>query len=131
MKKFLVVLMILALCLTAVTACGKDESLDKAAEYVRSLYVGTDVTPADFDVVSKLKLDGEEYTVEFKDYSGNTISKVDALGDKVLNAAAIPDAPARHGYVFIGWSVDFSQPILDDVVATALYEKETVRDSRP
>jgi len=65
MKKFLVILMILALCLTAVTACGKDESLDKAAEYVRSLYVGSDVTPADFDVVSKLKLDGADYTVEW------------------------------------------------------------------
>ena len=65
MKKFLVILMILALCLTAVTACGKDESLDKAAEYVRSLYVGSDVTPADFDVVGKLKLDGADYTVEW------------------------------------------------------------------
>lgn len=65
MKKFLVILMILALCLTAATACGKDESLDKAAEYVRSLYVGSDVTPADFDVVGKLKLDGADYTVEW------------------------------------------------------------------
>ena len=65
MKKLLVILMILALCLTAVTACGKDEGLDKAAEYVRSLYLGSDVTPADFDVIGKLKLDGADYTVEW------------------------------------------------------------------
>jgi hypothetical protein len=65
MKKFLVVLMVLALCVTALTACGKDESFEKAAEYVRSLYVGADVTPGDFDVVGKVKLEGVDYTVEW------------------------------------------------------------------
>ena len=65
------------------------------------------------------------YSVVFKDTYGKIIGDVTVNSDSIINGSKIPDAPIKYGYNFIGWSYDFTQPIMSDIVVTPLYEKNT------
>lgn len=58
------------------------------------------------------------YTVTFMDWNGDML-KVDYVD--YLDAATAPVDPAREGYTFIGWDVEFSA-ITGDLTVTAQYE---------
>ena len=68
------------------------------------------------------------YYVEFKDNQGVTLKTIILSADQFINTADIPAVPARYGYTFIGWSYDFAQPIMSDLVVTPLYEKNTKKE---
>ena len=86
MKKFLVILMVLALCVVAFAACEPKQpvdpqpeveyNVDAAASYVFNLYKdkGT-ITASDFDVTAKVQVDGVPYAVEWTATEGVTITK--------------------------------------------------------
>jgi len=67
----------------------------------------------------------EEHTVQFKDNNGIVIKEITVANGTVIPADSVPAAPGRYGYTFIGWSEDFSLPVMTDIVITANYEKET------
>ena len=94
MKKFLVLLLALVMCVCAFAACGGEETpevtykLDKAVAYVRSLYINEQVKPedsdvatatkyADFERVSSVPIAGVIYDVEWSvDVTDETKVKV-------------------------------------------------------
>ena len=84
MKKLLVVLLTLVLCLTIFVACGDKTpevtyNVDSAATYVFNLYKDKGpVTGADFDVTAKVQVGGVSYDVEWTATEGATIVKKDA-----------------------------------------------------
>ncbi len=66
MKKLISIIMVLALCLTAFAACGTDESLVAAGDYLFNLYKNdATVTPSDFEVAGRVMVDGVLYTVDW------------------------------------------------------------------
>ena len=62
------------------------------------------------------------YTVTFVDYNGETLGLPQLV--KEGEGANAPSAPAREGYTFTGWDVDFSN-VTENLTVTAQY-KETV-----
>lgn len=84
-----------------------------------------------YAVVDGQKVYGEEqsfttrgeylYTVTFVDYDGSVLGT-----DKVHygEAATAPNDPAREGYNFSGWDIDFSA-VTDDITVTAVYSIAT------
>ncbi len=60
---------------------------------------------------------GGDYTVEFKDYDGTTLSTQTVDNGK---AAVPPAVSLRAGYYFVGWDKDFNS-ISEDTVITAMY----------
>ncbi|MBE6620412.1 MAG: hypothetical protein E7625_03500 [Ruminococcaceae bacterium] len=83
MKKLLVVLLALVLCLAALVACGDktpEVTYDAAAAatYVFNLYKDKGpVTASDFDVTAKVQVSGVSYDVEWTATEGVTITKKD------------------------------------------------------
>ena len=96
MKKLLLLLLALVLCLTALVACGDKPSdqpsdqpgdkpsdqpvynLDAASTYLFNLYKDKGpITASDFDVTAKLQVAGISYDVEWKATEGVTIVKKD------------------------------------------------------
>ena len=77
MKKLISIFMCLVLCLSVFAACGKQEGgeeqggtsgddLKLAGDYLFSLYKDdSEATPADFDVVGRVMVDGVAYAVEW------------------------------------------------------------------
>ncbi len=59
------------------------------------------------------------YTVTFVDYNGTELKKETVESGK---AATAPSAPARDGYVFVGWDKEFNN-ITSNLTVTATYEK--------
>ncbi len=70
------------------------------------------------DVTVTATFEKNVYTVTFMDWNGDML-KVDYVDYK--DAATAPVDPAREGYTFIGWDVDFSS-ITADLIVTAQYE---------
>lgn len=64
---------------------------------------------------------GISCNVTFRDYDG-TILKTEVV--RYGEAASAPAVPGREGYIFAGWSVDFSS-IIKDTVITAEYIRIT------
>lgn len=94
---------------------------EESTEAINDVNGDAAVTIADADALAKIILKGkkgiEAYTVTFKDSLGNTIdTQVVTCGF----SAVAPKAPARPGYSFDGWDVDFTN-ITADTVVTATY----------
>lgn len=88
------------------------------------LYIDSDSN----DKIYQLHAEVEEvtkYTVNFTDNMGNVLDSLNVVANDVISEEAVPAVPERLGYKFIGWSVDLTQPVLNDMVVTALYEKDT------
>ncbi len=63
MKRLLALFLMAILCVTALVACG-DSGLDKAVSNLQQLQKDVaEATPADYEVVGKLTIDGKEYAV--------------------------------------------------------------------
>lgn len=67
------------------------------------------------------------HTVTFVDWDGTVLSEqqVDDGG-----AAEAPEVPARVGYDFVGWDVDFDN-VIADLTVTALYEESGLEPTIP
>ena len=82
MKRFLVLLLALVMCLGCFAACGQKtpenegETLSKAVEYLRSIYKdNAKETPADYDVVSKIVIGESTFTVTWTTDNANIVVK--------------------------------------------------------
>ncbi|MBQ5810807.1 MAG: metallophosphoesterase, partial [Clostridia bacterium] len=65
----------------------------------------------------------EKYEVVFKDTNGAVLNTLEVTEGKFIKAEDVPAAPARYGYTFTDWSFDVNQPVMSDLIITALYEK--------
>lgn len=76
-----------------------------------------DSIKASVTITAQYKKISENYTVTFKDYNGTIISS-----EKVPygEAAKLPDEPTRSGYIFAGWSGNYSN-VTEDSTVTAQY----------
>lgn len=61
-----------------------------------------------------------KYTVTFKGFNGEVLKTESVVKN---NSATAPDAPAVDGYMFVGWSVDFTN-VTSNLEVNALYEYE-------
>ena len=83
MKKLLVVLLTLVLCLGVFVACGDKTpevtyDVDAAASYLFNLYKDkAETTAADFEVTAKVQVSGVSYDVEWTATEGVTVTKKD------------------------------------------------------
>lgn len=83
MKKLLVVLLALVLCLVAFVACGDKTpevtyDVNAAASYLFNLYKDkAETTAADFEVTAKVQVGGVSYDVEWTATEGVTVTKKD------------------------------------------------------
>ena len=83
MKKILVVLMALVLCLAALVACdnGKQPEVTydaaSAASYVFNLYKDNTTKNEDFEVTATVQVGGVAYDVEWTASEGATVTKKD------------------------------------------------------
>ena len=80
-----------------------------------------DFTKITNDLTVTAQYEISQYTVTFKSWDGKTLKTSTIVHGE--NAVA-PDAPARTGYVFTGWNVDFTN-IVENLVVTALYKANT------
>ena len=60
------------------------------------------------------------YTVTFKDYDG-TILREEIV--QIGHSATVPNDPNRNGYIFTGWSEDYTN-IQKHTICIAQYEKD-------
>ena len=91
MKKILVCLISLAICIMAFAACGgPSDALVKAKDYVYSMYKDVaDATPSSFQVVGVTTIDGIPYDIEWTtDNSAVTISAMDEK--KMVTVSILP-----------------------------------------
>ena len=73
MKKFLSLMLLLALCVTALAACTTEKTddpassgLDAARDYLFAMYKdNAESTPSDYQLVSTLRVNNISYTVEW------------------------------------------------------------------
>lgn len=68
--------------------------------------------------------DNTTYAVTFDTDGGNVVKAQNVLHDE---AADVPDAPTKEGYIFKGWYIgdtayDFSTPVTGDITLTAQWE---------
>ena len=85
MKKLLVILLALVLCLGIFVACDKNKTdepetpvvydVNAAASYVHNLYKNETTMKGDLEVTSKVVIQGATYTVEWAATEGATITK--------------------------------------------------------
>ena len=61
-----------------------------------------------------------KYTVTFKGFNGEVLKTESVVKN---TSATAPEAPAVDGYMFVGWSVDFSS-VTSNLEVKALYEFE-------
>ena len=111
MKKLLVVLLTLALCVTTLASCdfigsikdligGQEEvayNVDAAADYVYNLYKNKSVTGADFEVTAVATIAGVKHTVE---WSVNTDKvKIEKKNDNAYIVNVDEESPEELAYV--------------------------------
>lgn len=89
MKKFLALIAVLALCLSAIPALATDD-LDSAKAYIHALYKNptrTDIksTPIDFDVLGKVPVGDKEFTVEWTADSDTVVITLNDDGSVHVN----------------------------------------------
>ena len=111
MKKLLVVLLTLALCVTTLASCdfigsikglfgGQEEvayNVDAAADYVYNLYKNKSVTGADFEVTAVATIAGVKHTVE---WSVNTDKvKIEKKNDTTYIVNVDEESPEELAYV--------------------------------
>ena len=113
MKKLLVVLLTLALCVTTLASCdfigsikdligGQEEvayNVDAAADYVYNLYKNKSVTGADFEVTAVATIAGVKHTVDENVclFIVILLGKLDSLVDRNLNGNILHHAKLVGG----------------------------------
>lgn len=111
MKRILSLVLILILALSAITACGGNETttkavdykLDEVADYLKGVYanlVNDPTTTADFTLINSLKKDGHDYKVEWKtDNASVVVTPVEGANEvKVV----IPESKDELNYKLTG-----------------------------
>ncbi len=102
----------------------RDDQYNSAA-FVAQILECTPNTSFYIDNVMYLTDAKEQFEITVKDSFGNVIDTIYVDEDQVIDESAMPSAPERKGYKFVGWSADLSLPVMADMVVTALYEKDT------
>ncbi|MBQ8718815.1 MAG: hypothetical protein IJY66_06080 [Clostridia bacterium] len=105
MKKFLVILMVLALCVLTFVACEPQQpvdpqpdveyNVDAAVSYVFNLYKDSTTKQEDFEVTATVQVGGVAYDVEWTASEGATVTKKD---DKTYTVDI--DEKSATGYEF-------------------------------
>ena len=118
--------------LTSITGVDRTGAEDIDWNNVQSAYVddnenlilvlndGTEINAG--KVGSITAPDVETFTVTFYDYDGRQIDVQTVVKG---NAAKAPESPKRSGYLFVGWSKDFSN-VQEDMSVVAVYEDASV-----